>query len=223
MMKRRLIIFGRRRMPWSDYEETTHMNKEKNGFRTAAVKLGLSPKDLSQRNGVVNAVLVGVKVAAVFYGLWLCVELATQCYHDVIVRDRWLAMGFADFIGYHYGKGFLPGFLVCIAVAACNARVMRWKQDGVYAAFVALFVISCSTMFCRMGLFLYFSAFSVAAYLMYVLALCLPKEGANTFQRSKQVSHAWGAVACVSFVVWLCLAVWVIASRYRKGCLLDDA
>lgn len=69
MMKRRLAIFGRRRMPWSDYEETTYMNKEKNGFRTAAVKLGLSPNDLSQRNGVANAVLAGVEVAAVFYGL----------------------------------------------------------------------------------------------------------------------------------------------------------
>lgn len=56
-------------MPWSDYEETTYMNKEKNGFRTAAVKLGLSPNDLSQRNGVANAVLAGVEVAAVFYGL----------------------------------------------------------------------------------------------------------------------------------------------------------
>ena len=56
-------------MPWSDYEETTYMNKEKNGFRTAAVKLGLSPNDLSQRNGVANAVLAGVEVAAVFYGV----------------------------------------------------------------------------------------------------------------------------------------------------------
>ena len=156
------------------------MNKEKNGFRTAAVKLGLSPNDLSQRNGVANAVLTGVEVAAVFYGLCLCVELAVQCYHDVIVRDRWLAMSFADFIGYHYEKGFLPGGLVCIAVAECNARVMRWKQDGVYAAFVALFAISCSTLFCSMGLFLYFSAFSVAAYFVYVLVLsenhsCLKK------------------------------------------------
>ena len=64
------------------------MNKEKNGFRTAAVKLGLSPNDLSQRNGVANAVLAGVEVAAVFYGLWLCVELATQCYHDVVTIMR---------------------------------------------------------------------------------------------------------------------------------------
>ena len=213
MMKRRLAIFGRRRMPWSDYEETTYMNKEKNGFRTAAVKLGLSPNDLSQRNGVANAVLAGVEVAAVFYGLWLCVELATQCYHDVILRDRWLAMGFADFIGYHYGKGFLPGLLVCIAVAACNARVMRWKQDGVYAAFVVLFAISCSTLFCSMGLFLYFSAFSAAAYFVYVLALCLPKGDTSTFLKCKRANRTWVVVACLSFVVWLWLAVWVVGRQ----------
>ena len=212
-MKRRLAIFGRLRMLWSDYEETTYMNKEKNGFRTAAVKLGLSPKDLSQRNGVANAVLAGVEVAAVFYGLWLCVELAIQCYHDVIVRDRWLAMGFADFMGYHYEKGFLPGLLVCIAVAACNARVMRWKQDGVYAVFVVLFAISCSTLFCSMGLFLYFSAFSAAAYFVYVLALCLPKGGAKTFLKCKQAKRARVVVACLSFVVWLWLAVWVVGRQ----------
>ena len=213
MMKRRLAIFGRRRMPWSDYEETTYMNKEKNGFRTAAVKLGLSPNDLSQRNGVANAVLAGVEVAAVFYGLWLCVELATQCYHDVILRDRWLAMGFADFIGYHYEKGFLPGLLVCIAVAACNARVMRWKQDGVYAVFVALFVISCSTMFCSMGLFLYFSAFFAAAYFVYVFALCLPKGGANTFLKCKRAKRTWVVAACLSFAVWLWLVVWAVGRQ----------
>ena len=122
-------------------------------------------------------------------------------------------MSFADFIGYHYEKGFLPGGLVCIAVAECNARVMRWKQDGVYAAFVALFAISCSTLFCSMGLFLYFSAFSVAAYFVYVLVLCLPKGDTSTFLKCKRANRAWVVVACVSFVVWLCLAVWVIGQQ----------
>ena len=110
----------------------------------------------------------------------------------------------------YYEKGFLPGLLVCIAVAACNARVMRWKQDGVYAVFVALFVISCSTMFCSMGLFLYFSAFFAAAYFVYVFALCLPKGGANTFLKCKRAKRTWVVAACLSFAVWLWLVVWAV-------------
>lgn len=169
-----------------------------------------------KRNWVTDVFLYGIQVAAVLYSLVMVVEIIDMIcdFPDPHPYGLYEEMSIGALIFRMLSKGWLVGFVVCIAVFLCNLRVIRWKLDGILWMFILFFGVSIATLAVDNEMFLYFSVFSLGSLAIYFLSLFLPKRvgdtNMTTFQQCRKPSNWLTTLSFIIMVLWsilLCDAI----------------
>lgn len=169
-----------------------------------------------KRNWVTDVVLYGIQIAAVLYSLVMVAEITDMIYdfRDPNPYGLYEEMTIGTLIFRMLSKGWLVGFVVCIAVFLCNLRVIKWKLDGILWMFILFFGVSIATLAVENEMFLYFSVFSLGSLAIYFLSLFLPKRvgdtNMTTFQQCRKPSNWLITLSFIVMMLWsilLCDAI----------------
>lgn len=171
-----------------------------------------------KRNWVTDVFLYGIQVAAVLYSLVMVVEIIDMIcdFPDPHPYGLYEEMTIGALIFRMLSKGWLVGFVVCIAVFLCNLRVIRWKLDGILWMFILFFGVSIATLAVDNEMFLYFSVFSLGSLAIYFLSLFLPKRvgdtNMTTFQQCRKPSNWLITLSFIVMLLWCILLCDAISS-----------
>lgn len=145
-----------------------------------------------KRNCVTDVFLYGIQIAAVLYSLVMVAEIIDIIYdfRDPHPYGLYEEMTIGALMFRMLSKGWLVGFVVCIAAFFCNLRVIKWKLDGILWMFILFFGVSIATLTVENEMFLYFSVFSLGSLAIYFLSRELAKRILPLF--SNVVNHRTG-------------------------------
>lgn len=169
-----------------------------------------------KRNCVTDVFLYGIQVAAVLYSLVMVAEIIDMIcdFRDPHLYGLYEEMTIGALIFRMLSKGWLVGFVVCIAVFLCNLRVIKWKLDGILWMFILFFGVSIATLAVENEMFLYFSVFSIGSLVICFLSLFLPKRvgdtNMTTFQQCRKPSNWLITLSFIVMMLWsilLCDAI----------------
>ncbi len=162
-----------------------------------------------KRNWVTDVVLYGIQIAAVLYSLVMVAEITDMIYdfRDPNPYGLYEEMTIGTLIFRMLSKGWLVGFVVCIAVFLCNLRVIKWKLDGILWMFILFFGVSIATLAVENEMFLYFSVFSLGSLATYFLSLFLPKKvgetNTTTFQQCRKPTNRLITLSFIVMLMWI--------------------
>lgn len=135
-------------------------------------------------------------------------------FHDPHPYGLYEGMTIGALIFRMLSKGWLVGFVVCIAVFLCNLRVIKWKLDGILWMFTLFFCVSIATLAVENEMFLYFSIFSIGSLAIYFLSLFLPKRvgdrNMTTFQQCRKPSNWLITLSFIVMLIWCILLCYTI-------------
>ena len=101
-----------------------------------------------------------------------------------------------------YGKGFIPGLLMSIAIFFSNLLTIRWSKNGVYLLCVTLFIIIIPTIWNEFEEFIFFSILSLIGIGIYYILLCIPFNQNSVWKQCFHNSDLMRHICLGSLIIW---------------------
>lgn len=104
-----------------------------------------------------------------------------------------------------YGKGFIPGFILSLAVTIANAMTIRWNKKGFYLLIIFFFIVVAPTIWNEFEEFIYFSIPSFLGIGLYFFILQIPYHGRSTWNQCMAESKGLKNLSMMVVVIWFLL------------------
>lgn len=154
--------------------------------------------DNKKRNPFVNLALYIILILGILYTIFG----VSQTIWSIRLLDdpEW---SFIDI----YGKGFIPGLLMSIAISFSNLLSIRWNKNGVYLLCITLFIIFIPTIWNEFEEFIYFSVFSLIGIGVYYILLRIPYKGHSVWKQCLHNSGIMRHICIISLFIWFVILV----------------
>lgn len=152
--------------------------------------------NLKKRNPLVSFVLLALQIAAILY--FIPGLSGTLWSFSLLDNPEWNFMSI-------YGKGYIPGFLICCSVFITNGMVLKLNKNGIYLLFISIFITIIPTIWNEFEEFICFSAFSILGVLIYLGLLFVPHKGLSLWKQFKANTPSFKPIAIAAISMWIIL------------------
>lgn len=160
--------------------------------------LGFLTKNYSLRNPITNLFLYLLLITS-FIGCIVSIPSSIWSI-NLFTEDNWSIID-------AYGKGFIPGLLLCMVTFAGVLNLIRWKKSGISTLIIGYVFVLFPLMFNEFDEFIAFSAPALLGCLLLWGIMCIKKKGISSWLQCAKIPEILRTGQFTFIGLWLIIVL----------------